>query len=120
MNPHVYTLHRGVNRPIEFRGLKAQYILYAFGIVLACLIAFAIAYICGLSPWIDLLFTAGSGTAAIAWTYRQSNKYGQFGRMKRRAARHFPKAIRYDSRKIFYELNTAHKKQNQNETNSHQ
>ena len=45
MSTSVYTVNKGINRPIEFKGLKAQYIWYLGGGLLALLILFAILYL---------------------------------------------------------------------------
>jgi hypothetical protein len=43
-----YQINKGVNRPIEFRGLKAQYIYYLGSGLALLLIAFSVIYIAGL------------------------------------------------------------------------
>ena len=41
----VYRINKGINRSIEFKGLKAQYIWYLGGGVVALLIVFAAMYL---------------------------------------------------------------------------
>ena len=47
MNNSIYTVNKGINKSIEFRGLRAQYIWYFAGLVMGLLIVFAILYIIG-------------------------------------------------------------------------
>lgn len=49
MNTSVYTINKGINKPVEFKGLKAQYIWYLGGGLIMLLILFAILYICGVT-----------------------------------------------------------------------
>ena len=44
----VYQINKGINKPIEFKGLKAQYIGYLAGGLVGLLILFAVMYISGL------------------------------------------------------------------------
>jgi uncharacterized protein DUF4133 len=105
MATKVYLINRGINKPITFRGLKAQYILYAGGIITGNLLLFAILYICGVNSWICIIICFGLGGYGVSVMYRLSNQYGEFGLIKKRAAKKIPKAIRSSSRKIFTHLN---------------
>jgi hypothetical protein len=105
MTAIIYPINRGINQPIEFRGLKAQYILYAAGMVIADLLLFIILYISGLSPWVDMPVAFGLGAAGIAWCYRSSRLYGEFGSARKKAAAKVPKILHHQSRKTFTGLN---------------
>jgi hypothetical protein len=48
----VYHINKGINKPIEFKGLKAQYIGYLAAGLVALLIFFAVMYISGLPVYI--------------------------------------------------------------------
>ena len=106
MTTSTYKINRRVNAPIEFRGLKAQYILYAGGILTGDLLLFSILYVSGLSSWICVLTVAGLGGWGIHRVYRVSNKYGQFGLSKKRAVKKIPKSIHSHSRQPFTQLKT--------------
>ncbi len=97
----VYSINKGINRPIEFKGLKAQYIWYLGGGLLALLILFAILYIAGLNTFLCLAIIAGSATALFMHVYKLSRKYGQHGMMKELAKRSIPGVIKSRSRKLF-------------------
>jgi hypothetical protein len=104
MATSVYTINKGINKPIEFKGLKAQYIWYLGGGLLVLLILFAVLYICGVNTFVCLIIIVGAGTALFMHVYKLSHKYGEHGMMKTVAKRSVPKTIKSYSRKIFIEL----------------
>lgn len=97
----IYNINKGANKSIEFRGLKAQYIWYLAGGLLALLILFAILYVVGVNTYICLIVVLGAGGFLFTWVYRLSNTYGEHGMMKKTAKRMLPKVIRCNSRKCF-------------------
>ncbi|EHQ24624.1 DUF4133 domain-containing protein [Mucilaginibacter paludis] len=97
----VYSINKGINRPIMFRGLKAQYIGYLAGGLVALIVLFAILYISGVNTYACLLIIFGSGTGLITVVSRLSHKYGRFGLMKRQAKRSLPDYLWSGSRKVF-------------------
>lgn len=100
----VYSINKGINQPITFQGLKAQYIAYlAVGLV-ALLIAYAVLYICGVNTWACLILIGDLGTALVTIVFRLSKKYGQYGLLKRQARRQLPVFLRFRSRKVFINL----------------
>lgn len=101
MATSIYQINKGVNRSIELKGLKAQYIGYlAIGLV-ALLISFSILYIIGLNPFICLLLIGTAGVVLVMHVYRMSNKYGEFGMLKKLAQRNIPQVIHCRSRAVF-------------------
>jgi len=104
MTTSVYPIHKGINRPIVFRGLQAQYILYAGGILIGDLLLFAILYISGISSWICLSLAIILAIVGIGTAYRLSHRYGEFGLLKKKAARRLPKFLRSPSRNTFIHL----------------
>ena len=76
MSISVYTINKGINKPIEFRGLKAQYIWYLAGGLLALLVLFAILYICGVNPFVCVMLIAALGTLLFLYVYKLSHTYG--------------------------------------------
>lgn len=100
----VYTLNKGINKPIEFRGLKAQYIWYLGGGLLALLILFAVLYICGANTFVCLGIIIISGTGLFLHIYKLSHKYGEHGMMKALAKRSIPTVVKSYSRKPFTSL----------------
>ena len=101
MSASVYTINKGINKPIEFRGLKAQYIWYLGGGLLVLLLLFAILYICGINTYVLLFTILGLGAGLFMYVYRLSHRYGEHGMMKKVAKRSIPKRLKVNSRKLF-------------------
>src|SRR4051812_24966513 len=104
MSVSVYQINKGINKPVEFKGLKAQYIWYLGGGLLFLLILFAILYICGVSTFVCLGIILISGCWLFIYVYKLSNKFGEFGMMKSLAKRSIPGIIRNHSRITFRSL----------------
>lgn len=107
MGNSVYQINKGINKSIEFRGLKAQYIWYLGGCFLALLIVFAILYIIGINAFICVGFVLIAGTIAVIKIYGMSNKYGEHGMMKKLARHSVPHTIKSTSRKTFKRKNNG-------------
>ncbi|OJW81823.1 MAG: hypothetical protein BGO69_15085 [Bacteroidetes bacterium 46-16] len=97
----IYKINKGINQSIEFKGLKAQYIWYLGGGIVALLIVFAVMYIIGLPSYICIGVILTSGTLLVIRIYGMSNKYGEHGLMKALARKQVPKVIKSRSRKVF-------------------
>jgi len=102
MEPKKYRINQGVNRSIEFKGLKAQYVWYLGGGVVALLFLFAILYIIGVNTYLTLFIILVGGSAMIIWIYQLSNRYGEFGLMKKAAHRLIPNIIKSKRRSSFF------------------
>jgi hypothetical protein len=100
----VYQINKGINQSIEFKGLKAQYIWYLGGGVVALLIVFAAMYIIGLPTYLCIGIILTAGTFLVMKIYGMSNKYGEHGLMKALARKQVPKLIKSRSRKIFMDI----------------
>lgn len=100
----IYDINKGINRSIEFKGFKAQYIIYlAVGLV-GLLVMFAILYIIGLNMYVCLGIILPAGVGLFITAQGFSKKYGQHGLLKRLAQRQLPFCIQSRSRKIFIQL----------------
>jgi hypothetical protein len=97
----VYPINKGINRPIEFKGLKAQYIGYLGIGLVALLVLFAILYILGLNTIICLMIILSLGSALFMTVYRLSHRYGQYGIMKALAKKRTPDTIKSYTRRTF-------------------
>lgn len=104
MATSVYKINKGINKPIEFKGLKAQYIAYLGAGLIALLVLFAALYIAGVNMYVCLVFIGILGIILFMTVYRMSDKYGQYGLLKKLAARSLPDSIIGSTRKIFLEL----------------
>ena len=97
----VYQINKGINKSIEFKGLKAQYIWYLGGGLIALLILFTVMYIVGLNTFICLGVIIILGTFLFMYVYRLSNTYGEYGMMKKIAKKNIPKIVKSNSRDVF-------------------
>ncbi|RKR80687.1 uncharacterized protein DUF4133 [Mucilaginibacter gracilis] len=100
----IYQINKGINKPIEFQGLKAQYIGYLAAGLVALMILFAVLYISGVPTLVCLPLILLLGTTLFLMVYRYSHKYGQYGLLKKAAKRNIPASIRFRSRKLFTQL----------------
>ena len=100
----IYQINKGINKSIEFRGLRAQYIGYLAAGLVALLILFAVLYIAGVNTYVCLVVIFGAASGLIFYTFRLSHKYGKYGLMKKRAKRQLPDYLKFRSRKLFIHL----------------
>jgi Flp pilus assembly protein TadB len=100
MNNSVYNINKGINKPVEFRGLKAQYIWYLGGGLVALLIIFAVLYICGVNIFFCLALIVALATFLFVFVYKLSREYGQFGLMKKIARKGVPVIIKNYSLRV--------------------
>lgn len=103
----VYKINKGINKPIEFKGLKAQYIGYLGIGVLLLLIVFAVLYISGVNMFVCLGVILLLGTLLFMAIYRLSDTYGQHGLVKKLAKRNIPEYVVCRSRKMFTTLSES-------------
>jgi 4-hydroxybenzoate polyprenyltransferase len=101
MASSVYSINKGANAPIVFKGLKAQYIWYLGGGLVGLLLLFAILYLAGVNTYLCLVLILVAGSLLFSRVYKLSNKYGEHGMMKKAAKRMLPKLIRSNSRRLF-------------------
>jgi hypothetical protein len=100
----VYAINKGINKSIEFKGLKAQYIWYLGAGVLTLLVLFAVLYIAGVNQYICMAVILSGGSGLVYKVYGMSNKYGEHGMMKMLAGKSIPKVIKSKDRKMFIKL----------------
>src|SRR4051812_5383491 len=90
-----YQINKGINRPIEFKGLKAQYIGYLGGGLVTLLVLFAILYLIGMAVYCCILIILGLGSLLFYKVFGLSHQYGQYGLMKRHAKRYLPTYLKF-------------------------
>ena len=100
----VYEINKGINRSIEFKGIKAQYIIYlAVGLVLLLLL-FAILYMTGINIYLCLGIIIPAGAGLVIGVQHYSKKYGEYGLIKKAAQRNVPACVSSRSRRFFNQL----------------
>lgn len=100
----VYQVNKGIGRAITFKGVKAQYIGYLAGSLVALLVLFAVLYISGVNTYLCVVLVLGSGTYVVTRIFRLSHRYGEHGLMKQNAHRSLPAYVKFRSRKVFINL----------------
>ena len=104
MLPEPYFINKNINKPIEFKGLKAQYVLWLGIVLLLLFVIFLLLYFMGISSYICLVVVAVLGAVAVGFVQRVSKRYGEHGLMKTFARRRVPRVVKSRSRKVFIEL----------------
>ena len=100
----VFTIHKGMDRPVEFKGLQGRYLIGLVGIAVSVLVAFGILHVIAVNSWLSILLALGGGGLGIMRLYRLNKIHGQYGRMKRSAQRALPGSLVSYSRKAFIQL----------------
>jgi Domain of unknown function (DUF4133) len=104
MQNSIYSINKGINKSIEFRGLRAQYIWYFGGLVICLMVLFAFMYIAGAGTIICLGLNGALGAFGGIKIFTLSRRYGEHGMMKAIAKRQVPKVLKSYSRKFFQNL----------------
>ncbi|HWB94998.1 MAG TPA: DUF4133 domain-containing protein [Puia sp.] len=99
-----YKIDRAIGRPIEFRGLKAQYLGRLGALMVGLVAVMAVLHLLGMSSYLIVLLASGLGGISVRRLYRLNRIYGQHGLMKRRARRSMPSTLYSRSRQIFTQL----------------
>jgi hypothetical protein len=100
----VYKINKGINKPIVFKGIKAQYIAWLGVGVIGLLILFAVLYISGVNMYVCVVVIFMLGVALITGIIYLSDTYGQHGLTKKLAQSSIPSSIRGRSRHLFIGL----------------
>ncbi|RKR81884.1 uncharacterized protein DUF4133 [Mucilaginibacter gracilis] len=97
----VYEINKGINKPIEFRGLYGQYIAWLAGGLVVLLLLFVALYLlgAGLLVTLPLVFALGSGL--VFTVFRLSKRFGVHGLSKFFAKRGLPDYVKFRSRRTF-------------------
>lgn len=88
-----YNINRGVGKTVEFKGLKAQYLLaFVIGLLIIFFV-FVIMYMTGINNLCCISFGIIATTILVWFTFRLNTKYGRFGLMKLAANKRHPRCI---------------------------
>lgn len=98
----VYQINKGINKSIEFKGLKAQYIWYLGGVVVGLMIVFAVLFIIGINQYVCIGIVGVAGFISVTRIFRMSKKYGEHGLMKAMAKKLVPEVVKSNDRKVFF------------------
>ena len=88
-----FPFNRGIGKPAEFQGLKAQYLFIFAGGLLGLFVVFVIMYMVGINQWICIAFGVISALILVYGTFYLNKKYGEHGLMKAQALRNHPRYV---------------------------
>jgi len=111
--PEKYPVNRGIGKPVEFKGLKSQYLFIFAGGLLAVFVVFIVLFMAGVNQWLCIGFIVSASLLLVWQTFRLNAKYGTHGLMKATARKRHPRFI--INRKAIPRLFT-YKKRKENET----
>ena len=97
----IYSINKGINKSLVFKGLKAQYIWYMGGAMFLLLIIYAVMYLLKVNTYVCLAIILCLGGLSTIGIYHLSSIYGEHGLTKALAKRNIPKVVRSCSRKVF-------------------
>lgn len=69
-----FEINKGVGREVEFKGLRAQYLYFAFGL-LAVFVVFVIMYTAGIGQWVCIGFGVSAATAIVWLTFSLNKQF---------------------------------------------
>ena len=88
-----YNINKGIGKPAEFRGLKAQYLFFFIGGLIVIFIVFVIMYMMSIPQGVCIGFCSISATLLIWSVFYLNRTYGTYGVMKLQARHYRPRFI---------------------------
>lgn len=88
-----FTINKGINKPVEFMGLKSQYLFIFAGGLLGIIILFMVLYMSGMSQSVCIGFALITAPLLIWQTFSLNKKYGTHGLMKLQAVKKYPRRL---------------------------
>ncbi len=88
-----FQINKGIGKPVEFMGLKSQYLMLFAGGLLAVIIVFMMLYISGVPQSICIGFGLVAAPVLVWQSFSLNQKYGTHGLMKRQAVGSYPRRI---------------------------
>ena len=89
-----YSINKGVSRPIEFHGFRAQYLVYMAIGLFALLFLFVVLYLLGITLYITLPLVGILGIFLFSIVSKYSKKHGAHGLAKQSGYKALPKALK--------------------------
>ena len=97
-----YPLNKGVNKPIELKGLVgSRYIFMLVGGLGAVFLGFIVLHVAGANSYLSALLALGGGFGWVTRVFALSAKYGEHGAMKLQAKGRQPKRIVSRNARLF-------------------
>lgn len=100
-----YPLNKGVNKPIELKGLVgSRYIFMLVGGLGAVFLGFIVLHIAKANAYFSAVLALGAGFGWVTRVFALSAKYGEHGAMKRQAKGRQPRRIVTRNARLFKDL----------------
>jgi hypothetical protein len=77
-----YPINRGIGKPVEFKGLKSQYLFIFTAGLLILFILFVVMYMAGINQWSCIITGMTLSTILVRTTFYLNKRYGEHGLMK--------------------------------------
>ena len=90
----VYTINKGVNRSLEFKGVKGPYILLLGAGLVLLFVLFVILFTAGCNTYAASAIILPAGALYVLLLVRLSKRFGEHGLFKRFAKSRLPRCIR--------------------------
>ncbi len=101
-----FTINKGINKPVEFKGLKSQYLFIFAGGLLGIIILFMVMYMSGVPQTACFGFALITAPLLIWQTFSLNRKYGSHGLMKLQSVKRYPRRL-INRRRVQKLLNRA-------------
>lgn len=88
-----YSVNKGAGNPVEFKGLKSQYLFVFTGGLVAVLLTVVVLYLAGVDQWICISFGTVSGGLLVWVVFRLNARYSEHGLMKLLAEKRHPRYL---------------------------
>jgi hypothetical protein len=88
-----FTINKGINKPVEFMGLKSQYLFIFTGGLLGIVILFMVMYMTGVAQSVCIGFALITAPLLTWQTFSLNKKYGTHGLMKLQAVKRYPRRL---------------------------
>ena len=86
---NTYQINKGVGKSVEFKGIRAQYVIYlVLGVVCSFVLFFLSSLLFG--QWLAVAVGLGAGLLSFALVFLMNARFGEHGLMHHMAWRHIP------------------------------
>lgn len=88
-----FNVHKGVDKPIEFKGLQSQYLFIFAGGVIVLLIGITLMVMVGIDQTLCIGIAVLWISVLTGITFHLNRRYGEYGLMKLAARKRCPRRI---------------------------
>ncbi len=90
----VYTINKGVGKPVVFKGLTGNYIWLMGVLLVLLLLQFSLLYLIGVPLYLIIIMTVLAFGIGYRYALRICSMYGEHGWMKQNCSGNIPKRIK--------------------------